>query len=101
MGSRLELQQILLSLNNNKNVYYQPPATKKMSYPAITYDLNDIKATHAGNKKYLKFNEYIVTIMDEDPESELVTKVLELPYSSFDRKFKSNNLNHTVLKLYY
>lgn len=101
MGSRDDLHRILLGFNNNKNIYYQPPATKKMEYPAISYDLNNIKAIHASNKKYLQFNEYVLTIMDVNPESELVKKVLELPHSSFDRKFKSNNLNHTVIKLYY
>ena len=35
--SRLELHALLVELLGSTNVYYEPPETLKMSYPAIRY----------------------------------------------------------------
>ena len=42
MDSRLKLQELLEKLLESKNVYYQPPESKKMEYPAIKYSVDKI-----------------------------------------------------------
>ena len=38
MSRRLKLQEKLEELLESRNVYYQPPESKKMDYPAIRYN---------------------------------------------------------------
>ena len=47
MASRLDLQSKLEKLLGNKNVYYQPPESLKMEYPAIRYSRSDIDSKYA------------------------------------------------------
>ena len=37
MARRLELQNLLANLLGTNNVYFQPPPTVQMEYPAIVY----------------------------------------------------------------
>lgn len=99
MVSRLKLHDVLLTFN--KKVYYQPPASKKMEYPCIRYKLDKLDTEHANNKTYMFHNRYQITIIDEDPDSEMVDKIKMMPLCVFDRHYTSDNLNHWVFKLYY
>lgn len=99
--SRLELHEVLCDILGSRNVYFQPPESLKLKYPCIVYDLSDIPTEKANNGTYLKYKRYTVTVIDEDPDSEIPEKVLALPYCSFDRPYKSDNLNHSVLTLYF
>lgn len=101
MASRLELQSKLEELLGSRNVYYQPPESVKMSYPAIRYSKKDIDSTHADDINYLNNTSYEIIVIDKDPDNEVINKILELPYSSYDRPYKSNNLYHDVLTLYF
>lgn len=101
MASRLELQTKLEELLGSENVYYQPPESIKMEYPAIVYTKRNIQSRFANNKSYSLMTSYDITVMDKRPDNEVIRKLLELPYCSFDRHYKSNNLNHDVLTLYY
>ena len=49
MASRLDLQTFLEELLESKNVYFQPPESVKMNYPAIVYALDDIDNVQADN----------------------------------------------------
>lgn len=101
MGTRLELQDLLEELLGSRNVYYQPPASVIMKYPAIRYEKTDVNYIYADNKKYLYHNMYTLTIIDRNPDNPVIQKLLELPMCSYDRNYKSDNLNHDVLSLYY
>lgn len=101
MGTRLELQAKLESMLGTSNVYYQPPENLKMNYPAIRFQKADDITYHGDNIKYLNRNCYDITVIDELPDNEVINKILALPYSSFDRNYKANNLNHDVIKLYF
>ena len=89
MGSRLELQNELEKLLGSKNVYFQPPASISMKYPAIRYSLSDVENWHA------------VILIDRDPDNEYVDKLSQFRYCSFDRYYPADNLNHYVFTLYY
>lgn len=98
---REELQILFEKLLGSKNVYFQPPESFKRNYPCIIYGLDNIRTNAANNKPYLRFKRYTVTYIDEDPDSEIPDKLLELDYCSFDRRFVSDNLNHDVFDLYF
>ena len=101
MPSRLALQTLLEELLGSRNVYFQPPESLKMKYPAIVYGLEDIENTFADDGVYLSQRKYSVTVIDEDPDSPIVCKVAVLPTCQFNRHFESDNLNHDIFVLHY
>lgn len=101
MASRLELQTKLEELLRSRNVYYQPPESIKMEYPAIVYSKDDIKLTHANDTVYSKKVKYSLIVISKKPDDPVIDKLLEVPYCSYDTSYKSDNLNHDVLTLYY
>ena len=72
-----------------------------MKYPAIRYQKAEDITYHGDNIKYLNRNCYDITVIDNIPDNEVIKKILELPYSSFDRHYVSDNLNHDVITLYF
>lgn len=101
MASRLELQTLFEDLLGSRNVYYQPPASVFMNYPAIVYSRNNIENDFADNSVYAQHTSYQVTVIDENPDGEYVKKVSALPKCRYDRHFVSDNLNHDVFTLYF
>ena len=101
MASRLSLQTKLEELIGSDNVYYQPPPSIEMKYPAIKYSTNDIENTHADNTVYKQNHRYELTVIDSNPDSVIVDTISKMLFCKFDRHYKSNNLNHTVFTLYY
>ena len=101
MASRPDLQTMLEKLLGSRNVYFQPPESVKMSYPAIVYTRNDIENTHADNSVYNQHFSYEVIVIDRNPDSEIVNKVSMLPMCSFSRHYEMDNLNHDSFTLYY
>lgn len=101
MGSRIELQTLLEELLGVKHVYYQPPESLKIEYPAIVYSKSNIQTKKANNKTYSKKTRYDITVIDRLPDNPIIDKLLELPYCSYDRHYKFDKLNHDTLTLYY
>lgn len=101
MGNRLDLQAIFEELLGSPNVYFQPPSSIKMSYPAIVYARKTMVVSLANDKIYRQLSEYEVTLIDPDPDSVFIDKLLQLPYCRFDRHFTSDNLNHDVFSINY
>ena len=101
MATRLELQSKLEELLGSRNVYYQPPESVKMEYPAIKYSKIRLPVIYANGSVYSKNTCYEIIVIDKKPDNEVVNKLLELPYCSYDRQYKADNLNHDVLTLYY
>ena len=101
MATRVDLQNVLEKLLGSRNVYYQPPESLKMNYPAIVYARKTIDNSYANNSVYKQNYAYEITVIDKNPDSEIVNKVSKLPTCRFDRHFKSDNLNHDVFTLYY
>lgn len=101
MGTRLELHEVLCNIIGSRNVYYQPPESIKMNYPAIVYSRNDISNKYGDDIPYMQSVSYQVTVIDKDPDSTIVSDIAKLPYCRFNRHFTSDNLNHDVFTLYY
>lgn len=94
-----KIQKILETIC--KHVYFRAPS-KGMRYPCIKYDLSGKMVNHADNIKYLKRNQWSITIIDEDPDSDIPETFEEtFPYCRFDRSYQADGLNHFVYTLYY
>lgn len=98
---REELQAKLEEMLGSKNVYYQPPSSHLMSYPAIRYSRRNLDIKHADNKKYSKMTCYEIIVISKQPDHPVIEQLLDLPYCSYDRHYVSDNLNHDSLTLYY
>ena len=101
MATRVDLQNVLEELLGSRNVYYQPPESLKMNYPAIVYSRKTIDNSYANNSVYKQNYAYEIIVIDKNPDSEIVNKVSKLSTCRLDRHFKSDNLNHDVFTLYY
>ena len=98
---RLELHELLAELLGSINVYYQPPESVRMKYPAIKYSRDDIQNTFAHNNVYMQQYAYEITVSDEDPDSEIVDKISKLPTARFERHYTSDDLNHDIYKIIF
>lgn len=98
---RLQLHEMLCEILGTRNVYFQPPESVQMNYPAIVYGLADIKNTYADDGVYLSTRRYAVTVIDEDPDSPIVDRITSLPLCQFNRWYTKDNLNHYVFELYF
>ena len=58
--TRLEIQSMLENTLGSRNVYYQPPSSIKINYPAIVYSLEGMTNNHASNGVYLTKKAYKV-----------------------------------------
>lgn len=101
MSSRLDLQAVLKGVLGSRNVYFQPPSSVRMRYPAIVYSRKNIEKRSADDAPYRKLPSYELVLIDKNPDSEFVEKLLDLPYCSYDRHYESDNLNHDVFTIYY
>lgn len=101
MGQRLDLQAIFEELLGSTNVYFQPPENIDMKYPCILYRRDRLNIVHADNIPYSNKQRYQVTVIDQEPDSDIPDKVAQLPTCVFDRFFTADNLNHDVFSLYF
>lgn len=101
LKNRINLDEHFETLLGNENVYFQPPPSVAMSYPAIVYHLTTLDTAYASDSRYKVTDEYQITLIDWSPESTYVNEILKLPYCKLKHTFTSNNLNHFVFTLYY
>lgn len=101
MKDRLELQALLEQILDSPNVYFQPPENLKMQYPCIRYQLDYQNLDHADNLPYRRDKRYLVTVIDQKPDSAIPDKIAELPMCRFSRFYTAGYLNHTVFNLYF
>lgn len=101
MASRIELQSKLEEILGSRSVYYQPPSSIQMTYPAIVYFRSRIQNRHANNGVYNQAVAYNVTVIDKKPDSDIVFAISRLPLCYHDRHYVSDNLNHDTFTLFY
>ncbi len=100
MNDRLELHELLCQILGSREVYFQPPESVKMKYPAIVYSRNRIENVSADNVIYKQDVSYSIMVIDRDPDSEIVEKVSRIPHILYDRSYVADNLNHDVFILF-
>ncbi len=101
MKDRLELHEKLVNILGSRNVYYQPPESIKMSYPAIVYARSNILNDFADNDVYMQGHMYRITVIDADPDSKIVEKMSTIKTAKFERHYAVNNLNHDSFTVFY
>lgn len=101
MSNRLKLHELLCETLGSRQVYFQPPESVQMKYPAIVYSRNYINNDHANDGVYMQSPSYLITVIDKNPDSEIVERVSRLPMCRFDRHFTADNLNHDTFIIYY
>ena len=100
-ASRLELQSKLEELLGSRNVYYNPPTNLKMEYDCIRYSLGDIQSNYANDAKYSNMKRYELIVISIKSDPKVVEDLLNLPYCSMGTPYKSDNLDHYPLTLYW
>lgn len=100
MDRRLELDNTFKSIQPTPHVYFQPPESVKMVYPAIRYERTDLDITHADNIPYKVDTAYQVTVIDKNPDSDIVKAVSLISGCRYVRHYTADNLNHDVFIIY-
>lgn len=101
MGDRLNLQAILEDILGSRNVYFQPPSSISMQYPAIRYELKDIRTNSANNSAtYIVSPGYEGILILDEPDTEYLQKILQIPYCKFGRYYRADNLHHYTFTIY-
>lgn len=94
-----ELQAILEEILGTKNVYFQPPSSKKMNYPCIVYQLDNVDSRYADNRTYKMSKRYLLTYIDSKPDMYIPDKLALILGASFSRYYVSDSLNHYAYRL--
>lgn len=101
MATREDLQTKLEELLGSRHVYYNPPTNLRMEYDCIRYSLVGYDTKHADDIKYSNMKRYDLIVISRESDPEVVDKLLELPYCSFNTDYVADNLNHYSLTLYW
>lgn len=101
MATRLDLQRELEEKLGSKNVYYRPPASKKMEYDAIRYSDDSGSDRFADDIRYSHMNCYEVIVIAKLPGHPVIQKLLSMPYCSWVRGYVADGMNHDVFRLFY
>lgn len=99
--TRQTLQFVLERTLGSKNVYFQPPESLKMKYPAIRYELADMDSQFGDNIPYIRCKLYEVLLITPNPDDCVIDRISELPMCVMERHYTSKNLHHYVFNLYY
>lgn len=102
MASKLKLQEELVKVLNNDNVYLQPPESIKLTYPCAKIELEDIDSVKADNTVYMMNRRYSIMYITRDIMDDPTERILTaFSFASFDRTYKADNLYHYVYSIYY
>lgn len=99
MDRRLSFHQVLKTCT--PVVYFEPPEDAKMVYPCIRYERDAGSTKHANNRPYNYVQQYQVTLIARDADTDILAKLAALPQSTHDRFFVADNLNHDVFSIYF
>lgn len=101
MATRMDLHKVLHDILGSSNVYYQPPESMKIKYPAIVYFLDNVDFLFADNIKYKRMDRYTIQLITRDPEPNFIDDILELNYCNFERSYVTDNLNHFIFEIFW
>ena len=101
MGDRLYLQAKFEEILGSRNVYFQPPASVSMNYPAIRYELKDFRNQSANNSQsYITSTGYECVLIMRTPDTEYLQEIFKIPYCKFGRYYRAENLHHYSFTIY-
>lgn len=97
----MDLHKELVEMLGSKNVYYQPPETIKMEYPAIVYTRSNFRNVHADDSIFFSYKQYEIIVISKKPDDSVIDKLINYQFCSHNRQYKSDNLYHDIFTLYY
>lgn len=100
MHTRKELHEELKKIAGD-NVYFQPPPSIHINYPAIVYIRSGLPSVSADDSPYSVSHRYLITVIDNVPNSPLSEKMSWLPTVQFDRSYIADRLYHDVFTIFY
>lgn len=107
MDRRLDLQHKLEDVytdatkkSSRDKVYYQPPASIRLTYPCLIYKMINLPVETANNYPYKVEHAYELTVIDSDPNSALREAIVRLQKCRFVRSYESDNLHHYVFYIF-
>ena len=101
MSDRLYLQAKFEEILGSRNVYFQPPTSVSMRYPAIRYKLKEFRTQSANNSSsYITSTGYECVLIMKEPDTEYLQKIFQIPYCKFDRYYPADNLHHYTFIIY-
>lgn len=103
MEGRQSLDELFRATFGDKvHYYFQPPTGYMLKYPALVYNLDGLLDRHADNKVYNRRHGYAVLLILDEPDTDLVDLMDELPYCRMSgRPYTSDNLYHYPFTIYY
>lgn len=101
MNRRLLLHQKLTEIPGVKQVYFNSPGNVRMEYPCIRYSITGKNVKFASNGRYIVRDRYLITVIDKNPESQIVEFVDDLPFCSFDRNYTADGLSHFARTIFF
>lgn len=88
--------------DGDTHCYFEPPADIQIKYPCIVYHRSNDFTEFADNNRYLNYNRYTITIIDENPDSEIPERLASsFPYCTSDRNFSTDGLSHYIYTLFF
>jgi hypothetical protein len=101
MSNRLDLQAKFEEILGSRNVYFQPPASVSMRYPAIRYELKDFQTRSANNSpSYMSSTGYECVLIMKEPDTKYLQEIFKIPYCKFGRYYRAENLHHYTFTIY-
>lgn len=98
---RTQLHDLLVETLGSSNVYFQPPASVRIKYPCIVYARENPTVEYADDSTYLLHHRYQITLIYEDPDSDLPDKIAQLPMCRPSSQSVVDNLYHFVCSMYF
>ncbi|MFW3388163.1 UNVERIFIED_CONTAM: hypothetical protein RF648_19430 [Kocuria sp. CPCC 205274] len=84
------------------NVYLKPTSKVQLKYPCITAVPSFADQTYADNRTYVAEQAYNVTVIENEGDGELATKLMfALPKARWQSEFTNDGLNHSVFTIYH
>jgi hypothetical protein len=82
-------------------VYFQAETNIERIPPYIVYDQDQARNKFADNIPYRHTKRWSIEVIDPNADSDIPDKVAALPMSTFQRRFKTAGLYHTIYSLYF
>ena len=102
MARRLQLHEELCTILGSRNVYFQPPESLKISYPAIIYKVSNRNDIKADDMRYRTLVAYEITFITRDPDANTNDELMNhFVYIAHNATFTVDNLHHDNFILYY
>lgn len=98
---RTDFQTLLESTLGHRRVYFQAPEATRLQPPYVVYDRESVDSDHADDIRYrskIRYNVQLISNKADDPAWE---QLHNLPYSSFDRHYISEQLHHDIFTIYF